>query len=92
MRRKTILAVPAACFWAVVGVCLAGIVTGSFLDFEINEALANKTEIGSLFATYGSYLSYCLRRAKEKRGAVWPPRLDAAVPRLFHGRLLLQQL
>ena len=39
MRRKTILAVPAACFWAVVGVCLAGIVTGSFLDFEINEAL-----------------------------------------------------
>ena len=60
MRRKTILAVPAACFWAVVGVCLAGIVTGSFLDFEINEALANKTEIGSLFATYGSYLSYCL--------------------------------
>ncbi len=60
MRKKTILAVPAACFWAVVGVCLAGIVTGSFLDFEINEALANKTEIGSLFATYGSYFSYCL--------------------------------
>ena len=60
MKSKTIMAVPAACFLTVSAVCLAGILIGSFFDFQINEALANPTEIGSFFATYGSYLSYCL--------------------------------
>ena len=60
MKKKTIMAVPAVCFCAVVAVCLAGIVLGSFLDFDINAALANKTETGAFFATYGSYFSYCL--------------------------------
>ncbi len=60
MNRKTIMAVPFACFLAVVAVCLAGIVVGSFRDFEINAALANKTDFGAFFATYGSYFSYCL--------------------------------
>ena len=60
MRKKTVMAVPASGFWAVITVCVLGIVTGSFCDFQINEALANKTEIGALFATYGSYFSYCL--------------------------------
>ena len=54
------MAVPASGFWAVITVCVLGIVTGSFCDFQINEALANKTEIGAFFATYGSYFSYCL--------------------------------
>ena len=54
------MAVPASGFWAVITVCVLGIVTGSFCDYQINEALANKTEIGALFATYGSYFSYCL--------------------------------
>lgn len=31
-----------------------------FHDFDINIALANKTDLGSFFATYGSYFSYCL--------------------------------
>ena len=62
MKRKKnqIMAVPAAFFWAVIVVCLAGIAIGSFCDYSINEALANKTELGAFFATYGSYFSYCL--------------------------------
>ena len=60
MNRKTIMSVPAACFWSVIAVCVLGIVIGSFRDFDINAALANKTDLGSFFATYGSYFSYCL--------------------------------
>ena len=60
MNRKTIMAVPTACFRAVVAACLLGIVVGSFCDFSINAALANKTDLGAFFATYGSYFSYCL--------------------------------
>ena len=30
-------------------------------------ALANKTDIGAFFATYGSYFSYCLYPAAGKR-------------------------
>lgn len=60
MNRKTVMAVPKACFLAVVAVCAIGVVIGSFCDFGINEALANKTDIGAFFATYGSYFSYCL--------------------------------
>ena len=60
MNRKTIMSMPMSCFWSVIGVCVLGIVIGSFRDFEINVALAHKTEIGSFFATYGSYFSYCL--------------------------------
>ena len=51
---------PAACFWVVIAACVLGILIGSFRDFEINVALAGKTELGSFFATYGSYFSYCL--------------------------------
>ena len=60
MRNKTVMAVPAAGFGAVIAVCVCGIIIGSFLDFRISEALANKTELGAFFATYGSYFSYCL--------------------------------
>ena len=54
------MAVPAACFIGVAAVCVIGIIIGSFCDFGINEAIANKTKIGSFFATFGSYFSYCL--------------------------------
>ena len=60
MNRKTILSMPTACFWSVIAACILGIVVGSFRDYDINVALTNKTEIGSFFATYGSYFSYCL--------------------------------
>lgn len=60
MNRKTILSMPVACFRSVVAACILGIVIGSFRDFDINVALAGKTELGSFFATYGSYFSYCL--------------------------------
>ena len=60
MNRKTVMAVPVNCFWSVIAVCLLGIIIGSFCDFRINEALANKTDLGAFFATYGSYFSYCL--------------------------------
>ena len=60
MNKKTIMSVPVACFWSVIAACVLGIVIGSFKDFDINAALANKTDLGAFFATYGSYFSYCL--------------------------------
>ena len=60
MRKREIMAVTAGCFWAVIAVCVVGIIIGSIMDFRINEALANKTNIGAFFATYGAYFSYCL--------------------------------
>ena len=60
MNKKTVMAMPIACFWSVITVCVLGIVIGSFRDFEISAALAHKTELGTFFATYGSYFSYCL--------------------------------
>ncbi len=60
MGKKTIMAVPRACFFSVVIFCILGIIVGSFFDYDINVALANKTSLGAFFATYGSYFSYCL--------------------------------
>lgn len=60
MKNKTIMGVPKTCFYIVIVTCVVGIIIGSIYDFSINVALANKTEIGSFFATYGSYFSYCL--------------------------------
>lgn len=63
MRKKTILAVPAVCFWSVIGVCLLGIGIGSFCDFDIGMAVANKTELGTYFATFSPFLAYALMPA-----------------------------
>lgn len=60
MNKKNIMSMPIACFWSVIAICVLGIIIGSFWDYEINAALANKTKLGSFFATYGSYFSYCL--------------------------------
>ena len=60
MEEKKIMAMPMNFFWIVVFVCALGIIIGSIWDFNINVALANKTDIGAFFATYGSYFSYCL--------------------------------
>jgi len=60
LKNSTIMAVPTRCFFAVIAVCATGIIIGSFRDFQINVYLANKTDIGAFFATYGSYFSYCL--------------------------------
>ena len=60
MCKKTILAVPAVCFWSVIGVCLLGIGIGSFCDYDISMAVANKTELGTYFATFSPYLAYAL--------------------------------
>ena len=60
MKKRSVMAVPIGCFFAVIAVCGIGIIVGSICDYDINVALANKTELGSFFATYGSYFSYCL--------------------------------
>ncbi len=60
MNDKKIMAVTKACAYAVTAVCVLGIIAGSFFDYGINVALADKTDIGAFFATYGSYFSYCL--------------------------------
>ena len=60
MKKRSIMAVHVTCFWIVAATCLIGIIVGSCFDFSICEALANKTDLGAFFATYGSYFSYCL--------------------------------
>lgn len=51
MKSNKVMAMPKACFFAVVVVCVLGIIIGSFCDYSINVALANKTDIGAFFAT-----------------------------------------
>ncbi len=79
MRKKTILAVPDVCFWSVIGVCLAGIIMGSFFDLDVSRALANKTDLGTWFATFSPFFAYCLLPAGgaclytglKKKGDAW---------------------
>ena len=54
------LGVSEKCFYTVVLSCTICILLGSFFDFQINERLANVTKLGSFFAAYGCYFSYCL--------------------------------
>lgn len=60
MMKKKVLGVPLLAAIIVIALCLIGIIIGSFLDFKISNALANKTDIGTWFANYGGYFSYCL--------------------------------
>lgn len=60
MKNRTIMGVSNIYAYIVIGICVLGIIVGSFCDYNINVALANKTDIGAFFATYGSYFSYCL--------------------------------
>jgi cytosine/uracil/thiamine/allantoin permease len=59
MNRKTIMAMPAACFCGVA-VCIIGIILGSFRDFDINVALAYKTDLGAFFGTLITYIIYAV--------------------------------
>ena len=43
MKKKSVMAVPIGCFFAVIAVCIIGIIVGSICDYDINAALANKT-------------------------------------------------
>lgn len=60
MKNRTIMGVSNIYAYIVIGICVLGIIVGSFCDYNINVSLANKTDIGAFFATYGSYFSYCL--------------------------------
>lgn len=60
MKNRTIMGVSSIYAYIVIGICVLGIIVGSFCDYNINVSLANKTDIGAFFATYGSYFSYCL--------------------------------
>ena len=81
MNRRTIMAMPALCFWCVTGLCLAGIVTGSFLDYDIGMAIANKTELGTYFATFSPAIAYfllpaggsCIYAGMKKKSASFAP-------------------
>ena len=59
-KDSKILGVSYRAFYAVVIVCVIGIIVGSFCDFQINERLAHVTKPGSVFAAFGCYFSYCL--------------------------------
>ncbi len=58
--NEKILGVSKKAFYGVVIICLIGMIIGSIYDYQINVLLANKTEMGKLFASYGMYFSYCL--------------------------------
>ena len=60
IRKRTILGVPASCFWVIIAFCLLGIVIGSFCDLDLSKVIANKTQIGTYFATFSPALAYCL--------------------------------
>lgn len=60
MRTKKVLGMPAAASLVIIAVCLAGIVTGSFLDYEINVALADRTPLGSFIARYSYFFAFCM--------------------------------
>jgi len=60
LLKKKILGVPAIFSLVVAGLCVIGIIVGSFCDYQINRGLANITKIGTFFANYGLPLSYCL--------------------------------
>lgn len=56
--EKTVMGVPFACFLTVLLICLTGIVIGSVYDYQISEALANKTDIGKSYATWCQIVPY----------------------------------
>lgn len=60
MNKRTIMAMPAVVFWCVIGVCVLGIIIGSFWDYDIGMAVANRTDIGTYFAIFSPALAYCL--------------------------------
>lgn len=60
MKKVKVLGVPIFASIILISVCLLGIIIGSFLDYDISVGLKNKTEIGTWFANYGGYFSYCL--------------------------------
>jgi len=60
MRNKKVLGMPIVYSICVLLVILIGIFVGSFCDYDINFALANKTEIGRIYASYGMSFAYCL--------------------------------
>ena len=66
MKDRKVLGGPMILGLILIGVCLIGIIIGSFLDFEISKCLSNKTEIGTWFANYGGYFSYCLRFRRSR--------------------------
>ena len=76
---KKILGMPVKCAIGVILTCLIGIIIGSFCDFQISVALANKTDIGKLFANYGGIISYftypiagiCLFKGIKRKGERW---------------------
>ena len=60
MSKRKIMGIPAACFLAVIEICVLGICIGSFLDFDIGMAVAGKTELGMYFATFSPFAAYAL--------------------------------
>ena len=56
-KDSKILGVSYRAFYAVVIVCVIGIIVGSFCDFQINERLAHVTKPGSVFARVSGALT-----------------------------------
>lgn len=60
LRTSYVLGMPIWCSVAVVVCSLVCIIVGSFYDYQISVFLAKQTELGSLFARFGNYVSFCL--------------------------------
>jgi membrane-associated phospholipid phosphatase len=60
MKKKTILGMPIVIFYIICALLIIGIIIGSIWDFQISEALSNKTTIGDYFQKYGNTISNCM--------------------------------
>ena len=84
MNRKTIMAMPAGCFWSVIAACVLGIIIGSFRDFDINAAQTKRRSglflrpmvLTSPIACIPRPVPACMRDSKRKEKDIicWPGR------------------
>ncbi len=56
--KDTVFGVNKKWTFGLLALCVLGIAVGSFYDYQISEALAGRTEIGSWFAWYGQTAAY----------------------------------
>lgn len=97
--KKRILAVPSMCFYSIIALCLIGIIIGSFFDFDISMVVANKTQLGTYFATFSPFFAYALFPAggaclyvglRKKRRFIQAAGPDSGSIWLVYGSLFLK--
>ena len=60
MKKGKVLGVRSQFFWIICAILGAGIIVGTFLDYNVSVALSNTTTIGKFFETYGNTLAFLM--------------------------------